>query len=162
MEYTEHKDTGSPYHDSIMADQLAGQWYAGVCGLPAIVPTAHVTSTLQAIYRANVLGFAAGQMGAVNGMRPNGSVDRSAEQAEEVWTGVTYGLAAFMLQHGMDQAAWRTAWGIYRMTYETGGLWFRTPEAWDEKGRFRASMYMRPGAIWAMEWARRDTSFAGR
>ncbi|RMF28867.1 MAG: hypothetical protein D6759_14995, partial [Chloroflexi bacterium] len=134
-------DTDGSHHDSLMADQLAGQWYADLCGLPPIVPDDHVRSALEAIYRANVLSFAGGQMGAVNGTRPDGSVDRSADQAEEVWTGVTYGLAA-----------WRTAWGVYHVTYETGGLWFRTPEAWDEQGRFRASMYMRPGAIWAMEW----------
>ena len=146
-------DTDGSHRDSLMADQLAGQWYADLCGLPPVVPDDHVRSALEAIYQANVLGFAGGQMGAVNGTRPDGSVDRSADQAEEVWTGVTYGLAAFLLQRGMEEAAWRTAWGVYRVTYETGGLWFRTPEAWDEQGRFRASMYMRPGAIWAIEWA---------
>lgn len=26
----------SVHHDSIMADMLAGQWYASVCGLPRI------------------------------------------------------------------------------------------------------------------------------
>jgi hypothetical protein len=35
--------------------------------------------------------------------------------------------------------------------YESKGYWFRTPEAWDVNGNFRASMYMRPAAIWAME-----------
>ena len=31
------------------------------------------------------------------------------------------------------------------------GYWFRTPEAWEIDGHYRASMYMRPAAIWAME-----------
>jgi non-lysosomal glucosylceramidase len=35
--------------------------------------------------------------------------------------------------------------------YESKGYWFRTPEAWDVTGNFRASMYMRPAAVWAME-----------
>jgi non-lysosomal glucosylceramidase len=35
--------------------------------------------------------------------------------------------------------------------YESKGYWFRTPEAWDVNGNFRASMYMRPAAVWAME-----------
>ena len=61
------------------------------------------------------------------------------------------GLAALMFSEGMKTEAYRTAWGIYHVTYETKGYWFRTPEAWDITGNFRASMYMRPGAIWAME-----------
>jgi non-lysosomal glucosylceramidase len=35
--------------------------------------------------------------------------------------------------------------------YESKGYWFRTPEAWDITGDFRAGMYMRPTAIWALE-----------
>jgi non-lysosomal glucosylceramidase len=35
--------------------------------------------------------------------------------------------------------------------YVNKGYWFRTPEAWDDTGNFRASMYMRPAAAWAME-----------
>ena len=51
----------------------------------------------------------------------------------------------------MKDEAYRTAWGVYHTTYETEGYWFRTPEAWDRTGHYRASMYMRPAAIWAME-----------
>ena len=51
----------------------------------------------------------------------------------------------------MKDEAYKTAWGIYHTTYETKGYWFRTPEAWDIRGNYRASMYMRPAAIWAME-----------
>lgn len=145
-------DTDSPYAESIMADQLAGQWYADVCRLPSIVPEDHIRSALKTVYAHNVLGFHRGEMGAVNGIREDGGLYTDSNQAEEVWTGVTYALASFMLRHGMEEEAWRTAWGVYRMTYE-GGLWFRTPEAWDGEGRFRASMYMRPGAIWAIQQA---------
>ena len=147
-------DTGKHfYHDSIMADQLAGEWYAGAVGLQAIVPTAHARSALDTIFKMNVQGFQGGQMGAVNGVRPDGSPDTSNIQSLEVWSGTTYALAAFMLQQGLDADAWATAYGVYKVTYETGGYWFRTPEAWDAAGDFRASMYMRPQAIWAMQWA---------
>ena len=44
-----------------------------------------------------------------------------------------------------------TAWGVYHVIYETKGYWFRSPEAYEIDGNFRASMYMRPAAIWAME-----------
>ena len=56
-----------------------------------------------------------------------------------------------MLSDGMKDEGYRTAWGVYNVTYQTKGYWFRTPEAWEIDGNFRASMYMRPAAIWAME-----------
>jgi hypothetical protein len=40
---------------------------------------------------------------------------------------------------------------VYHVIYETKGYWFRSPEAYEIDGNFRASMYMRPAAIWAME-----------
>ena len=51
----------------------------------------------------------------------------------------------------MKDEGYKTAWGVYHVVYETKGYWFRTPEAWDDAGNFRASMYMRPAAVWAME-----------
>jgi non-lysosomal glucosylceramidase len=51
----------------------------------------------------------------------------------------------------MKKEAFQNAWGVYHVSYETKGYWFRTPEAWDITGNYRASMYMRPAAIWAME-----------
>jgi non-lysosomal glucosylceramidase len=89
----------------------------------------------------------------VNGISPDGSVVKSNEQIQEVWTGTTFGLASMLLAEGLETEAYRTAWGIYHVTYEVKGYWFRTPEAWDITGNFRASMYLRPGAIWAMEMA---------
>ena len=38
------------------------------------------------------------------------------------------------------------------MTYNRG-YWFRTPEAYLIDGDYRASMYMRPLSIWAIEYA---------
>jgi non-lysosomal glucosylceramidase len=137
--------------DGIMADQLAGEWYARITGIPTL-PDDRVDSALNTIYGFNVMKFNGGQMGAVNGMTPAGGVVNN-EQGREVWTGTTYMLAAHMLLRGLDQQGWDTAYGIYNHVYETGGLWFRTPEAWDPFGNFRASMYMRPLAIWAMETA---------
>jgi non-lysosomal glucosylceramidase len=42
------------------------------------------------------------------------------------------------------------AWDLI---YEKKGYWFRTPEAWDVEGNYRASMYMRSAAVWALEMA---------
>jgi len=37
-------------------------------------------------------------MGAINGMRPDGSKDVTSPQSDEFWTGVTYAVAAEMIQ----------------------------------------------------------------
>lgn len=138
--------------NSIMSDQLAGQWYLDLIGLP-LLPDENVISVLKTIYLYNVQGFGDGKMGAVNGMRPDGQVDKSHIQSQEMWTGVAYALASLMLARGMDDKAWATAYGVYRLTYEITGLWFRTPEAFDSEGNYRASLYQRALTIWAMETA---------
>jgi len=144
-------DIGSEYRDNIQADQLAGQWYANMTGLGDLVPREMQLSALHKIFDFNVMKFAEGSMGAVNGIAPDGSLVKTNEQVQEVWTGTTFGLAALFLSEGMKDEAYKTAWGIYHTSYETKGYWFRTPEAWDITGNYRASMYMRPAAIWAME-----------
>ena len=144
-------DTESEYKDNIQADQLAGQWYADVTGLGDIVPREMRAKSLQTIYDHNVMKFAKGEMGAVNGIAADGGIITTNEQVQEVWTGTTLALAGFMLGEGMRDQAYQTAWGIYHVSYEKKGYWFRTPEAWDISGNYRASMYMRPAAIWAME-----------
>jgi non-lysosomal glucosylceramidase len=144
-------DTESEYRDNVQADQLAGQWYANMTGLGDLVPAEMRRSALRKIFNFNVLRFGKGEMGAANGMGADGTIIRTNEQVHEVWTGTTFGLAALMLSEGLRDEGYRTAWGVYHVVYERNGYWFRTPEAWDEEGFFRASMYMRPAAIWAME-----------
>jgi non-lysosomal glucosylceramidase len=143
---TESKDQGS-----IQADQLAGQWYANMTGLGDLVPREMQVSAAKKIFANNVMKFGKGEMGAANGMGADGSILRGNEQGEEVWAGVTFGLAALLLGEGLKEEAYHTAWGVYHVIYETKGYWFRTPEAWDDTGNFRASMYMRPAAVWSME-----------
>ena len=89
-------------------------------------------------------------MGAANGMNADGSPIDNV-QAKEVWAGTTLGFAALLESEGMKDEAYKSTWGLYHVIYETKGYWFRTPEAWDITGNFRAGMYMRPAGIWAME-----------
>jgi len=144
-------DTLSEYRDNVQADQLAGQWYANMTGLGDLVPQDMQKKALKTIFDLNVMKFHNGEMGAVNGIAPDGSLVTTNEQVQEVWTGTSFGVAALMLSDGLKNEGYRTAWGVYHTTYETQGYWFRTPEAWDITGHYRASMYMRPAAIWAME-----------
>jgi non-lysosomal glucosylceramidase len=144
-------DEQSEYRDSIQADQLAGQWYANMTGLGDLYPKQMQLSAAKKIFATNVMKFGNGEMGAANGMAADGSIIRDNEQAQEVWVGTSFGFAALLLSEGLTKEAYHTAWGIHHVVYETKGYWFRTPEAWDDTGNFRAPMYMRPAAVWAME-----------
>jgi len=144
-------DVGSDYKTDIMAEQLAGQWYASLTGLGDIVPAVMQRSALQHVFDFNVMKFQNGTMGAVNGIGANGDILHENEQVEEVWTGTTFGVASHMLLEGMRDQAFKTAEGVYNVVWKDRGYFFRTPEAYDSRGLFRASMYMRPGSIWSME-----------
>ena len=146
-------DQDSPYHDNIMAEQLAGQWYASLTGLGDLVPEQMRHSALQHVFDYNVMKFQNGEMGALNGMGADGKALDENEQTLEVWTGTTFGVASDMIAEGMRDQGFKTAKGVYNVVWKDRGYFFRTPEAYDASGLFRASMYMRPGAIWSMEIA---------
>jgi non-lysosomal glucosylceramidase len=143
-------DTEPENDKLIQADQLAGQWYASMLGLGDLVPHAMQQATLKTIYDHNVMQFGNGEMGAVNGMAEDGAISTN-EEGKEVWGGINFGYAALLKSEGMTDESYKTVHGLYHVIYESKGYWFRTPEAWDVTGNFRASMYMRPTGIWAME-----------
>ncbi|GMY26841.1 non-lysosomal glucosylceramidase [Fagus crenata] len=149
-------DSGSSSNSkSIQADQLAGQWYTASSGLPSLFDDFKIKSSLLKIYDFNVMKVKGGRMGAVNGMHPNGKVDESCMQSREIWSGVTYGVAATMILAGMEEEAFTTAEGIFIAGWseEGYGYWFQTPEAWTVDGHFRSLIYMRPLSIWGMQYA---------
>ncbi|KAL6971083.1 glucosylceramidase [Sarracenia purpurea var. burkii] len=149
-------DSGSSSNSkSIQSDQLAGQWYTASSGLPDLFDNFKIQSALWKIYDFNVMKVRGGRMGAVNGMHPNGKVDETCMQSREIWTGVTYGVAATMILAGMEEQAFTTAEGIFIAGWseEGYGYSFQTPEAWTMDGHFRSLIYMRPLAIWGMQWA---------
>jgi len=67
------------------------------------------TKALKSIFENNVMKFANGEMGAVNGIAADGTLIETNEQVQEVWTGTTLGLSGFMLGEGMKDEAFRTA-----------------------------------------------------
>ncbi|GAB4370426.1 MAG: GH116 family glycosyl hydrolase [Elainellaceae cyanobacterium] len=148
---------GTYYHldsesgsDVVMADQLCGQFYARLLDLPDVVPIACAESALRTVYEACFLKFHDGQFGVANGVRPDGSpVNPKDTHPLEVWTGINFGLAAFMVQMNMQKEAFQITEAVVRQVYEHG-LQFRTPEAITAAHTFRACHYLRPMAIWAI------------
>jgi non-lysosomal glucosylceramidase len=142
--------------DVVMADQLCGQFYAQLLKLPDIVPTECTQSALKTVYDACFLKFHDGRLGAANGVRPDGSPENpDSTHPLEVWTGINFGLAAFLIGLGMKDEAFRLTEAAVRQVYENG-LQFRTPEAITAAGTFRASHYLRAMAIWAVYLAISD------
>jgi non-lysosomal glucosylceramidase len=142
-------DTGSG-SDVVMADQLCGQFYARLLGLPDIVPIDCAQTALQTIYQACFLKFNDGQLGAANGVKPDGSAVNSQDTHPlEVWVGINFGLAAFLIQMGMKEEGLKLTATVVNQVY-TNGLQFRTPEAITANNTFRASHYLRAMAIWGV------------
>lgn len=96
--------------------------YARACGLCSIVDAEKARTALETIYCYNVLMVKDGKRGAVNGMLPDGKVDMSSMQSREIWSGVTYSLAATMIHEGMVDMGFKTASGIYETAWSDEGL----------------------------------------
>ncbi|MEM9163526.1 MAG: glycoside hydrolase family 116 protein, partial [Cyanobacteria bacterium P01_F01_bin.4] len=169
-------DTGSG-SDVVMADQLCGQFMAQLMGLPDIVSPEFAESALDAVYDACFVKFndyaaqhvnpqnqkfegaqtghfsatALGmKIGAANGVRPDGSPQNPDDTHQlEVWTGINFGLAAYLAHMGKPEQALEIAEAVVRQVYDFG-LQFRTPEAITALGTFRACYYLRPMAIWGL------------
>ena len=136
--------------DVVMADQLCGQFYARLLQLPDIIPSECTISALNSVYDACFLKFNDGKLGAANGLRPDGSPENpDATHPLEVWTGINFGIAAFLVQMGMKSEAFKLTEAVVNQIYENG-LQFRTPEAITASGTFRACVYLRAMAIWAI------------
>jgi non-lysosomal glucosylceramidase len=136
--------------DVVMADQLCGQFCAALLGLPDIVPIDCARTALQTVYQACFLNFNEGKFGAANGVKPDGSaVNAQDTHPLEVWTGINFGIAAFLAQMGLREEALRLTETVVQQVYNNG-LQFRTPEAITANGTFRASHYLRAMAIWGV------------
>jgi non-lysosomal glucosylceramidase len=140
-------DSGSG-SEVVMADQLCGQFYARLLRLPDVVAEDCARSALQTVYEACFLNFHDGRIGAANGVKLDGSaVNPKDTHPLEMWTGINFGLAAFLVQMGMRDEALRLTEAVVRQVYDNG-LQFRTPEAITAAETFRASHYLRAMAIW--------------
>ena len=96
--------------------------YARACGLAPIVDEDKAQCALEKIYNYNVLKVQDGKRGAVNGMLPDGTVDMSCMQSREIWSGVTYAVAATMIQEGLTNMAFHTASGVMETVWAEHGL----------------------------------------
>ena len=142
-------ESGTPV---VMADQLCGDFYARLLGLPSVVADERARSALAAVREACFEGFEGGRLGVANGLRRDGTpLDPNGTHPLEVWTGINFGLAAYYRLMGETETALAISSAVVEQVYG-GGLQFRTPEAITAARTFRACHYLRAMAIWAL-WA---------
>ena len=147
--YNIDAESGTPV---VMADQLCGDFYARLLGLPPVVSDERSRSALGAIKEACFEAFAGGRLGVANGLRRDGTpLDPNGTHPLEVWTGINFGLAAYYRLMGDTTTALAICTAVVGQVYG-GGLQFRTPEAITAVNTFRACHYLRAMAIWAL-WA---------
>lgn len=136
----------------VMADQLCGDFYARLLGLPPVVSDERARSALNAIREACFERFEGGRLGVANGLRRDGTpLDPDGTHPLEVWTGINFGLAAYYRLMDDTTTALAITGAVVEQVY-SGGLQFRTPEAITAANTFRACHYLRAMAIWAL-WA---------
>jgi len=147
--YAIDAESGTPV---VMADQLCGDFYARLLGLPPVVAEDRARSSLGAIREACFERFEGGKLGVANGLRRDGTpLDPNGTHPLEVWTGINFGLAAYYRLMGESTTAFAITGAVVEQVY-SGGLQFRTPEAITAAHTFRACHYLRAMAIWAL-WA---------
>ncbi len=133
----------------IFSDQLVGQWYARLLKLPDIVPSGHAKSALRSIFKNNVMTFAGGVQGAVNGRKADGS-KCGHEQGDDAWIGTNCFLSGLLFSYGLKKEGWQVIRGVHDILYKRKGYYFRSPEGYREDGDYVGTMYMRPMAVWSI------------
>jgi len=155
---------------NLMADAFIGQRYIDNTGLENALNRDRITSHYRNAFRMAALplpdtdGDGIGNMGAANlaiGAESKGSENSEFEHHLEVWTGVSYALAANMYHWGkktgdggLQAIALMIGWGVYQQTWlnDKTAFWFSTPEAWNFRDPVicRNMMYQRARGVWEL------------
>jgi non-lysosomal glucosylceramidase len=154
----------------LMADATVGQRCADIFGLPPALDAERLHSHFNQCFERLVKplrdfdGDGIGDLGAANILNLEGGPGvKTSEHAHEheVWTGVTYNLAASMYHWGalrgdetLKKKALLTGRGVYMQCWlnDEYAVWFATPEAlwFREVPKVRGLMYQRPRGIWEL------------
>lgn len=96
--YRLYNDTATGQHsDTLLSNQLAGQWIACLHGLPDVFPRERVESVLETTKQMAIPATAVGMLNAV---RPDGTIDPDNEQSREIFPGENMVVAMTMMYTG--------------------------------------------------------------
>lgn len=115
--------------DDVFADQLVADLYLSILGLEPITNQNERMSALQKIYSTNYL-INSPKVGAANLVTKDGS-SLPNFQAQDVWIGIQFSIAASMLDCGMLDEFNEFVRNIYRNVYNIAKVPFGVPEGFN-------------------------------
>jgi non-lysosomal glucosylceramidase len=141
--------------DDIFADQLLADLWLDLTGLPAITERPRLRVALKAIldnnFRTNGPTVGAANLCAADGT----SLDEF--QAQDVWLGVQFSLAAMAHRAGLCADSWELLEVQYDNLYVKAKIPFGAPEGFNANRatgslEYTAGRYLRPGMVWAFAY----------
>ena len=113
---------GNKRDEVCMADQISGEWFSHLIGLPTAISPGHLESALSSIWQYN--------FNPETGLR-NATVPRGKRnllildnlQAGGVWSGIEYAFASFMMDHGHYADGAELVAAVHRRYLRAGMPW---------------------------------------
>lgn len=142
--------------DDVFADQLLSDLWLELLGLPEITPKNKRLRVARRILDNNFHINSPG-VGAANLCAADGKALDSF-QAQDVWVGVQFSLAAAAARAGEIAGAWELIEAQYENLYNQAKIPFGAPEGFNasvpgsEVLQYTAGRYLRPGMAWVFAW----------
>ncbi len=130
---------GAKRDDVCMADQISGQWFSHLIGLPTVISRQHLDSAIGSIWKYNFNP----ETGLRNATVPHGKRNLlilDNLQAGGVWSGIEYAFASFLMDHGHYTDGAEMVAAVHRRYLRAGMPWNHV-ECGDH--------YSRPMSSWA-------------
>jgi uncharacterized protein (DUF608 family) len=112
-----------PLRDEIcMSDQISGEWFSHLMGLPATISEKNLNRAVDSIWKYNY----SPEVGLHNATAPRGGIDGPATnnlQAGGVWSGIEFAFASFLMDHGRYADGARLAEAVHRRYLRAGMPW---------------------------------------
>jgi uncharacterized protein (DUF608 family) len=146
--------------DTIMANQLAGQWCTRLHGLPGVFPEPRIASTLATIESTCVK---ATRHGALNSVRPDGTLDHAAPpHSDGIFTGECLCLAATLIYEGRKPAGEQIAERLMNAIVLQDGVGWELPNILNRDGHVLHGVdFYQMMILWALPLALEGQDIAG-
>ena len=130
---------GEAHSDVCMSDQISGEWFTRLIGLPSTISAKNLDAAIDSIVKYN-FNF---EFGLHNATAPKGGADLLAitnMQAGGVWTGIEFAFASMLMDRGRYEDGARIVESVHRRYLRAGRPWNHV-ECGDH--------YSRPPSSWA-------------
>jgi len=113
---------GSERDELCMTDQISGEWFSHLIGLPTTISTKNLNQSTESIFKNNFNK----EFGLHNATAPRGGLGLltlTNLQAGGVWSGVEYAFASFLMDHGRYTDGVKIVEAIHQRYLRAGQPW---------------------------------------